>query len=98
LARLYGYEQIPATLPRALMGAAHKPRPPAKNGDAPHPETIVTANDRLILQKIRSQLLSAGLFEAVNYGFMSAEQLDQLGIPENDRRRQTARLANPLVA
>lgn len=100
LARLYGYENIPATLPRSLMGASHRPRAEAGSAaeESAHPDTLVTTQERHLLQTIRTQLLSFGLYEAVNYGFMSPDELNQLGIPEGDRRRDTARLANPLVA
>lgn len=94
VARMYGYDEIPSTLPRSSMGYTHRVRPE----DTRHPETIISRNYRRILATIRTQLLSFGLYEVVNYGFMSAQELDLLRIAPGDRRRDTARLANPLVA
>lgn len=94
VARLYGYDAIPATLPRSSMGYTHRVRAEQTR----HPETIVSRDKRRILSTLRTQLLAFGLYEVVNYGFMSARELDLLRIAPHDRRRQTARLANPLVA
>jgi len=94
VARLYGYDAIPATLPRSSMGYTHRVRPE----ETRHPETIVSRDFRRIMSTIRTQLLAFGLYEVVNYGFMSAQELDLLRIAPGDRRRETARLANPLVA
>jgi phenylalanyl-tRNA synthetase beta chain len=93
VARLHGYDNIPAVLPRSSMGYAHTVR-----DDAEEMPTIVSRPDRDVLAKLRTQLLSFGLYEVVNYGFMSDEDLDLLRVPEGDRRRDTVVLANPLVA
>ncbi|HET8600706.1 MAG TPA: phenylalanine--tRNA ligase subunit beta [Segeticoccus sp.] len=41
-------------------------------------------------------LAGAGLVEVVTYPFVSAGLFDQLGLPQDDVRRQAVRLANPL--
>lgn len=94
VARMHGYDTIPETLPRSSMGYTHRPL----EDDSRHADTIVSRDYRRILGTIRTQLLSFGLNEVVNYGFMSAKELDLLKIAADDRRRQTAKLANPLVA
>jgi phenylalanyl-tRNA synthetase beta chain len=93
VARLHGYDNIPEVLPRSPMGYAHTVRE-----DANELPTIVSRSDRDALAKLRTQLLSFGLYEVVNYGFMSDDDLDLLRVPEQDRRRDTVVLANPLVA
>jgi phenylalanyl-tRNA synthetase beta chain len=93
VARLHGYDNIPEVLPRSSMGYAHSVR-----DDAKERPTIVSRSERDALTKIRTQLLSFGLSEVVNYGFMSDEDLDLLRVPQDDRRRDTVVLANPLVA
>ncbi len=93
VARLYGYDAIEATLPRAPMGFSHS----LKEGTE-YPPTIVDRAERDLLGKMRTQLLSYGLYEVVNYGFMSDDDLDALNIADDDRRRETVVLANPLIA
>ncbi|QDG49794.1 phenylalanine--tRNA ligase subunit beta [Persicimonas caeni] len=93
VARMHGYDNIPEQLPRSSMGYAHTIRP-----DAEERPTIVSRPDRDVRNRIRTQLLSFGLFEVVNYGFMSPEDLDVLRLAEGDRRRETVDLANPLIA
>ncbi len=93
VARLHGYDAIPETLPRSPMGYTHRVRE-----DASEPETILSRADRDTLNAMRTQLLSFGVFEVVNYGFMSPGDLQALRIPEDNRRRNTVLLANPLVA
>lgn len=41
-------------------------------------------------------MISLGYSEAINFSFMSAEDLDLFEIPENDARRQFISLLNPL--
>lgn len=93
VARLHGYDNIPEKLPRSSMGYTHIER-----ADAEERATIVSRHDREVRNRIRTQLLSFGLYEVVNYGFMSPDDLDVLRIAEGDRRRETVDLANPLIA
>ncbi|GEL94204.1 phenylalanine--tRNA ligase subunit beta [Cellulomonas composti] len=41
-------------------------------------------------------LVGAGLVEVLSYPFVGADQLDALGLPDDDERRRAVRLANPL--
>ncbi|MFW5968444.1 MAG: phenylalanine--tRNA ligase subunit beta, partial [Persicimonas sp.] len=93
VARLYGYDRIPETLPEAPMGDLHR-----RQQGADQPQTIVERIDRELVDRIRTQLLSYGAREVVNYGFMSFDDLDVLRIPDDDPRRDAVALANPLVA
>ncbi|MEE1929134.1 phenylalanine--tRNA ligase subunit beta [Streptomyces sp. TRM 70351] len=63
------------------------PRPPAGRG--------LTARQRLHRRAGRA-LAGAGYVEAPNYPFVADAVLDQLGLPADDARRRTVRLANPL--
>lgn len=91
VARLYGYENIPAKLPRLKVGSAHKRR--GKFGE----ETILSTPTRQALSKVRGFLLDLGLFEVVNYSFMGEEDLDRLLFGKDDKRRNAPVVANPLV-
>jgi phenylalanyl-tRNA synthetase beta chain len=78
IARLYGYDRIPTTVPKADITSAGK------------------KTWRHILSDIKNAMLKEGFHEAVNYSFMNEKYLDILNIPEDDRRRKTIRLKNPL--
>jgi phenylalanyl-tRNA synthetase beta chain len=49
-----------------------------------------------VRRTVADTLAGAGLTEVVTYPFVSAGLFDQLGLPEDDARRQAVRLANPL--
>jgi len=73
------------------LGFTHK----AKSGvDIPQP--IVPPRVLLKLERVRDRLAAAGLYEAVNYAFVSPTWLDSLGFPEDDPRAKPVELANPL--
>jgi phenylalanyl-tRNA synthetase beta chain len=91
VARLYGYEKIPTTLPTGTMGHEHRRR---TSQEGP---TIMSSSDRTLLRDMRRDLLGFGLYEAVNYSFMASEDLDALGLPQDDSRRNAPIVANPLV-
>ncbi|NNL13583.1 MAG: phenylalanine--tRNA ligase subunit beta [Acidimicrobiia bacterium] len=76
VARLYGYDQIPETLPHGTGG-----------GLTP---------DQHRARRLRAVLMGAGLTEANTLGFIGASDLDALGLPEDDPRRATVRVKNPL--
>lgn len=42
-------------------------------------------------------VVDAGFVEVLTFPFMAAEELDRLGVPAEDSRRRTVRLANPLA-
>ncbi|NUS13874.1 MAG: phenylalanine--tRNA ligase subunit beta [Streptomyces sp.] len=63
------------------------PQPPAGRGLTP---------DQLLRRRVGRALAGAGYVEALSYPFISADVLDHLGLDEDDERRRTVRLANPL--
>src|SRR5690606_14463248 len=63
------------------------PRPPAGRG--------LTARQRLH-RRVGRALAGAGYVEAVNYPFVRQGVFDQLGLAEDDPRRRTVDLVNPL--
>jgi phenylalanyl-tRNA synthetase beta chain len=76
VARGWGYDQIPATLPGATGGR-------------------LTDTQRLRRQA-REVLAGMGVTEVQTHPFSSQAALDRLGLPADDPRRRTLRLANPL--
>jgi len=46
--------------------------------------------------KIREAMRKSGFTEVINYSFMNPSSLDTIAIPENDRRRRTIAIKNPL--
>ena len=63
------------------------PRPPAGRG--------LTERQRL-LRRVGRALAGAGYVETLNYPFVGATSFDQLGLPEDDARRNVVTLVNPL--
>jgi phenylalanyl-tRNA synthetase beta chain len=49
-----------------------------------------------IRRRVGTALASAGYVEVIAYPFIGQADLDALGLPENDPRRNTVRLANPI--
>ena len=76
VARGWGYDQVPATLPGATGGG-------------------LTDAQRLRRQA-RDVLAGMGVTEVQTYLFLSQADLDRLGLPADDPRRRTLRIANPL--
>ena len=78
VARLMGFDQLPATLPAVRA-------------------TVQQHNPSLLLRgEIRRTLQGLGLSEIITYSFISEDFCDKLGLPEDDRRRRTVRIVNPL--
>lgn len=48
------------------------------------------------VRQTRDRMVSAGFAEVINYSFISPSFLDRLNLAEEDRRRQTVRILNPL--
>ncbi len=65
-------------------------RPAAKA--LPHPD----APSRQLRAEARNILEGLGLSEVINYSFISEDFCDRLGLPEDDHRRRTVRILNPL--
>lgn len=63
------------------------PQPPAGRG---------LTDSQLLRRRVGRALAGAGYVEAPSYPFVGAEVFDQLGLDEDDERRRTVRLANPL--
>jgi phenylalanyl-tRNA synthetase beta chain len=76
VARSWGYDRLPATLPGATGGG-------------------LTDAQRLRRQA-REVLAGMGVTEVQTYPFLSQAALDRLGLPADDPRRETLRLANPI--
>ncbi len=54
------------------------------------------AEDRLLRREISHMMTSLGCSEAINYSFTDPTNLDKLTLDENDHRRRTIRIMNPL--
>ncbi len=93
VARLFGYDEIPDELPTARMGSEH-----TRREEPEHAPTIRSRRERQLVERVRTRLLNAGLYEVVNLSFMAEEALDQLRVPEDHPRRDLAEVANPLKA
>jgi phenylalanyl-tRNA synthetase beta chain len=76
VARRWGYDQLPATLPPATGGRL--------------------ADAQRLRRQAREVLAGMGVTEVQTYPFLSQAALDRLGLPGDDPRRRTLRLANPL--
>lgn len=81
VARIYGYDRIPAQLPKATIGIERQ-------------EAI--GNGQEIKNNIKQSLLKSGFTEAINYSFMGMQDIDLLGISEDDERRNLVQIKNPL--
>ncbi len=81
VARTYGYDRIPADLPKAVIGIEGK----ADKGKLSYGRLIGTLKD---------SFLRTGFTEVVNYSFMGLQDLDLLGI--GDERRNVVQIKNPL--
>ena len=92
IARLIGYDAIPSSQPKAVMGQPH-----ARRAQPKHAPTI-PGRERLALGgQLRQLLLSHGLYETLSYSFMGQAQLDELLVPEQDPlREQAVAVANPM--
>jgi len=78
VARLYGYDNLPATLPEG------------------RPEPVARRPEDELSRRLRESLTGAGFFEIVTLSFMNPLDLERLEIKEDDYRRRTVELLNPL--
>lgn len=82
IARIYGYDRIQTTIPRASISGS------ISGGNSNRKRSTVL--------KIKELIRKAGFNEAINYSFMNEANLDVLNIPEGDRRRNAISIKNPL--
>ncbi|HXX58548.1 MAG TPA: phenylalanine--tRNA ligase subunit beta [Thermodesulfovibrionales bacterium] len=78
IARFYGYERIPVTVPKTGIPQE------AKGRRYEH------------ISAIRESFTGAGFTEVINYSFMNHQMLDMLNLDEDDARRRTLPLRNPI--
>lgn len=83
VARLYGYDRIPADLPKASIGFDE-------------PDKGIISQTNKIKDDFRIHFLKNGYTEAINFSFMGEGDLDMLMIPDNDERRKFTAIMNPL--
>lgn len=83
IARLYGYDKIPAELPKASIGF-----------DNPEDRLIVSKNN--MKDAIKTSFLRKGFNEVINFSFMGTEDLDMLKLGEGDERTNLVKIMNPL--
>lgn len=81
VARIYGYDRIPAQLPKATIGIERR-------------EAI--GNGQEVKNNIKQAFLKSGFTEVINYSFMGLQDIDLLGIGEDDERRNLVQIKNPL--
>ncbi len=81
VARLYGFDKIPAELPVASLAADTQ-------------KEKISAQE--IKREIREAFLKSGFSEAINLSFMGTSELDFLTLPHDDARRNFVRIRNPL--
>ena len=81
VARLYGYDNIPAELPKAVLGTNIG-------------KDYIAALE--IKREIREAFLKSGYSEAINLSFMGDHELDLLSLQQDDIRRNLVQVRNPL--
>ncbi len=64
----------------------------------PAPAGRGLTREQRLRRRIGRVVAGAGLCEVISFPFVGAEDLDDLGLPADDDRRRTVRLANPLSA
>lgn len=82
IARMYGYDNIPAVLPKATIAM--------DTGS----ETVSVV--QCVSRAVTTALLKSGFTEAINLSFMSEADLDMLDIAADDKRRRVVNIKNPL--
>ncbi|MEW6739261.1 MAG: phenylalanine--tRNA ligase subunit beta [Nitrospirota bacterium] len=83
VARIYGYDRIPAQLPKATIGIDSQ-------------QSAVSSQQSKIKNNIKESLLKSGFTEVINYSFTGMQDIDLLGIGEDDERRNLVQIKNPL--
>jgi phenylalanyl-tRNA synthetase beta chain len=80
VARLYGYENIPTTLPVMVATSDSRKK----------------TTPRSLRETCREMMIGYGFFEAINYSFISRKNTENLFLMEKDPRRRTVAILNPL--
>ncbi len=81
VARIYGFDHIVSTSPRASIIAAHRT-------EAEH--------NTAFFSRIRQSLVGSGFSEAISYSFCSKKDITSLGFEEDDKRNRILPLQNPI--
>ncbi|MCF6290646.1 MAG: phenylalanine--tRNA ligase subunit beta [Desulfobacterales bacterium] len=79
VARLKGYNEIPATMPMVPMSFPEQDR--ARN----------------LRRRLAGVMVAMGFSEVINYSFTSEQNLDRLGLANDDPLRRAVQLLNPLT-
>lgn len=82
VARIYGYDRIPAQLPKATIGIESSEDRKSRSAEV--------KND------MKQAFLKSGFTEVINYSFMGLQDIDLLGIGEDDERINLVQIKNPL--
>ncbi len=85
VARVYGYERIPAVLPAAVAGIEGQDNARKLFSEA-------------LLKELKVSFLKSGFTEVINYSFMGERDLELLGIDKDDARWRKVQIKNPLRA
>ncbi len=81
IVRIYGYDRIPAKLPKATIGIEGQE---------------ARGNRQEVKGNIKESLLKSGFTEVINYSFTGIHDIDMLGIDEKDERRDLIQIKNPI--
>lgn len=80
VARMYGYDRIPAKMPKVEAAAPEVSRSARRDANP----------------IVKEAFLKSGFTEVINFSFMGTADLDLLGIAEDDGRRSAVVVKNPL--
>ncbi|NPV93412.1 MAG: phenylalanine--tRNA ligase subunit beta [Firmicutes bacterium] len=78
VARLYGYDKIPTTLPTGAITPGIKNR------------------EQRLTDRTRGLLAASGMTEVITFSFTNQNVFDRIGLVEDDPRRRTLMVANPM--
>lgn len=78
VARIFGFDRIPSTVPHSKASAAP-----------------LTA-EQILIRNASDALISAGLYECVNYSFIDPADVSKMLLEENDARNRYLAMKNPL--
>lgn len=92
VARIYGYDKIPETMPRVSITARYATAGNAMQGR--YAMNVKPTIERVA--EVKTMMRHAGFTETINYSFMSEAAFQLLGIQPEDPRRKTIRLKNPI--
>jgi len=93
IARLYGYDKIPTTLPTVSMKAVVPDYRQAGHDDRLQSEVLFKRN---LVRAIKDSMKRSGYSEVINYSFLNPSVFNKLRLHLNDRRREVIKIRNPL--